>query len=190
MVPKNIRSRVFKAMLLTAGLLVLVMGGKHVIFSQAMAQASGSDTVETSGNEGRVIEIDARTLQRLIQMDPNLYLVDVRETKELTGPLGHIKQAVHVPLGEVLKDPGQFSRNKTLVFICRSGHRSLVAARAVAAKDRVAYTVKGGMLAWNRLSDQRPAAEPADTKPNRQKKKIPREKDDGPGSIEEEDLGC
>ena len=189
MVPKNIRSRIFNAMLLTAGMLVLVMGGKHVISSQAWAQASGSNTAETSSSPGRVIEIDARTLQRLIQMDPNLYLVDVRETEELTGPLGRIKQAVHVPLGEVLKDPGQFPRNKTLVFICRSGNRSLVAAQAVAAKGRVAYSVKGGMRAWNKLSDQQPVTEPGDTKPNRQKKKIPLEKDNGPDS-NEEDMGC
>lgn len=188
-VSSNIRSRIFSAMLLAAGLLLLVMGGKHFIPSQARAQASGNNTVETSGSRGQVIEIDVRTLQRLIQMDPNLYLVDVRETEELTGPLGHIKQAVHVPLGEVLKDPGQFPRNKTLVFICRSGHRSRVAARAVAAKGRVAYTVKGGMLAWNKLSDQRPVEEPAGTKPNREKGKIPQEKDDGPDSMEH-DLGC
>lgn len=176
-------------MLLTAGLLFLVGGGKHFLFSQARAQVPGSNTAETSGSRGQVVEIDVRTLRRLIQMDPNLYLVDVREAKELTGPLGHIKQAAQVPLEEVLKNPAQFPRNKTLVFICRSGRRSRIAARAVAAKGRAAYSVKGGMRAWNKLPDQRPTNEPADTKPNRQKRKIPLERDGGPGSIEE-DMGC
>jgi len=189
LVLKRIRSLIFNAMLLTAGLLALMMGGKHFILTQAQAQAPGGDTVEISGSRGQVLEIDVSTLRRVIQMDPNLYLVDVRETEELTGPPGLIKQAVHVPLGEVLKNPGRFPRNKTLVFICRSGRRSLAAALAVAAEGRVAYSVKGGMRAWNKLSDQEPVAEPAETKPNRQERKIPLKTDDGPGSIER-DMGC
>jgi len=189
LVPKNIRSRIFSAVLLTAGLLVLMTGGKHFIVSQARAQAPDSNTAETFGSRGQVLEIDVRVLRRLIQMDTNLYLVDVRETEELTGPLGHIEQAAHVPLREVLKNPAQFPRNKTLVFICRSGRRSRVAALAVAATGRVAYSVKGGMQAWNKLSDQKPTTKPADTKPNQQERKIPLERDDGPDSIEE-DFGC
>ena len=189
LVPKKIRSLIFSTMLLTAGLLVLMMGGKHSIVSQARAQAPGSTTVETSGSRGQVLEIDVSTLRRLIQMDPNLYLVDVRETDELTGPLGHIKQAAHVPLGEVLKNPAQFPRNKTLVFICRSGRRSRTAAQAAADSGRVAYSVKGGMRAWNKLSDQKPVAEPAETNPKQQERKIPLERDDGPDSIER-DMGC
>jgi len=181
LVPKKKRSLIFSTMLLMAGLLVLMMGGKHFIVSQARAQAPGS--------RGQVLEIDVSTLRRLIQMDPNLYLVDVRETDELTGPLGHIKQAAHIPLGDVLKNSAQFPRNKTLVFICRSGRRSRVAALAVAAKGRVAYSVKGGMRAWNKLSDQKPLAEPGETKPNQQERKIPLERDDDPGSIER-DMGC
>jgi len=189
LLPKNIRSRIFNAMLLTAAMLALVMGGKRVISPQAWVQASGSNTAEASSSSGRVLKIDARTLRRLIQMDLNLYLVDVRETEELTGPLGHIKQAVHVSLGEVLKDPGQFPRNKTLVFICRIGNRSLVSAQAVAAKGRVAYSVKGGIRAWNKLLDQQQVTKPDATKSKGQKKKIPVKKDNGPDS-NDEDMGC
>ena len=122
LVPKKIRNLIFNTMLLTAGLLVLMMGGKHFIVSQARAQTPGSNLAETSGSRGQVLEIDVSTLRRLIQMDPNLYLVDVRETDELTGPLGHIKQAAHVPLGEVLKNPAQFPRNKTLGWREENGY--------------------------------------------------------------------
>jgi rhodanese-related sulfurtransferase len=105
-------------------------------------------------SRGKVLHIDARGLDLLLQSDPNLLLIDVRTPGELTGPLGKIPQARNVPLQEIEKNPEQFDHNKTLVLICRSGHRSLKAANLLAEHGYVVYSVNGGMRAWRKLHPQ------------------------------------
>jgi len=77
-------------------------------------------------------------------------LVDVRETPELTGELGHIAGIEHVPLAEVEKKASAWAKDADLILVCRSGGRSGRAATALAAMGftRVMNMV-GGMIAWN-----------------------------------------
>jgi rhodanese-related sulfurtransferase len=107
-----------------------------------------------SSSQGKVLHIDARGLDLLLQSDPNLLLVDVRTPDELTGPLGRIPQSRNVPMGELEKNPEQFPRDKTLVLICRSGHRTLKAANLLAEHGYVVYSVDGGMQDWRKLHPQ------------------------------------
>ncbi|MDR3553377.1 MAG: rhodanese-like domain-containing protein [Syntrophobacteraceae bacterium] len=100
---------------------------------------------------GNVLHLDVRGLDILLQTDSNLLLIDIRTPAELTGPLGKIPQARNVPLQDLEKNPGQFPREKTLVIICRSGHRSLKAADLLAEHGYVVYSVDGGMRAWRML---------------------------------------
>ena len=104
-----------------------------------------------SSSSGKVLLISAQGLKIMFQSDPNAYLIDVRTPKELAGPLGKIFEARNVPLEEIEKNPEQFPRDKTLVFIDRSGHRSLQAAKILAEHGYVVYAVKGGMEAWRKL---------------------------------------
>jgi rhodanese-related sulfurtransferase len=105
-------------------------------------------------SQGKVLHIDARGLDLLLKSDPNLLLIDVRTPGELTGPLGKIPQARNVPLPELEKNPEQFPHNKTLVLICRSGHRSLKAADILAEHGYVVYSMDGGMRAWHKMYPQ------------------------------------
>jgi rhodanese-related sulfurtransferase len=105
-------------------------------------------------SKGEVLHLDARGLDLLLQSDPNLLLIDVREPDELTGPLGKIPQSWNVPMQNLEKNPEQFPRDKTLVLICRSGHRSLEAADLLAEHDYVVYSVDGGMQSWRELHPQ------------------------------------
>jgi rhodanese-related sulfurtransferase len=107
---------------------------------------------------GKVLLIDTRGLEILLQSDPNLSLIDVRTPAELTGPLGKIPQARNVPLNEIEKNPEQFPAGKTLVLICRTGHRSLKGADLLAEHGYVVYSVQGGMQAWRKLH---PLAQPS-----------------------------
>jgi rhodanese-related sulfurtransferase len=104
-----------------------------------------------SSSQGKVLHIDARGLDLLLQSDPNLLLIDVRTPDELTGPLGRIPQSRNVPMEELEKNPEQFPRDKTLVLICRSGHRTLKAANLLAEHGYVVYSVDGGMQSWREL---------------------------------------
>ncbi|OFV79063.1 rhodanese-like domain-containing protein [Rhodococcus erythropolis] len=77
-------------------------------------------------------------------------LIDVREDDEWAA--GHAPAAVHVPLGSL--DPSDYTPDRTLVVVCRSGARSSKAAMALAAAGRTAHNLIGGMKAWH--EDGRP----------------------------------
>jgi rhodanese-related sulfurtransferase len=117
--------------------------------------------------QGNVLFIDVNGLKLMLQSDPNLLLIDVRTPEELSGPLSRIPQSRSVTMQEIENNPEQFPRNKTLVLICRTGHRSLKAARILADHGYVVYTVNGGMKDWRQLypSEPAPAIEAPSKKP-------------------------
>jgi rhodanese-related sulfurtransferase len=149
---------------------------------------------------GKVLHLDARGLDLLLQSDPNLLLIDVRTPDELTGPLGKIPQAQNVPMEVLKRNPEQFPRNKTLVLICRSGHRSLDAADLLAEHGYVVYSVDGGMQSWRSLNPQTSApagggsqTEPRDSdrKPGTGKPSPPENGDhQPPDKFFDSNLGC
>jgi rhodanese-related sulfurtransferase len=128
------------------------------VFVLVFFSASFGATAGQGLSQGKVLHIDARGLDLLLQSDPNLLLVDVRTPGELTGPLGKIPQARNVPMQELEKSPERLPRDKTLVVICRSGHRSLRVADLLAEHGYVVYSVDGGMRSWRKLH---PLAAPA-----------------------------
>jgi adenylyltransferase/sulfurtransferase len=93
----------------------------------------------------------ARTLA-----NQNMVLVDVREPEEFA--VGHLPQAINVPLGQIESELQRRSptlpRDRTLVFLCRSGARSL---KACAFARRSGYEnilqLEGGLLAFREQID-------------------------------------
>jgi len=76
-------------------------------------------------------------------------LIDVRETDEVSGPLGHIREAQFIPLGELSRLAPGLDQAKPIVAVCRSGARS---AQATIILKRAGITdaanLGGGMLRW------------------------------------------
>lgn len=76
-------------------------------------------------------------------------IIDVRETDEFNGVLGHIPGAHLVPLNTVVSRSSEFSKEQPLVTVCRSGARS---AQASVLLRKAGYTkvanLAGGMLRW------------------------------------------
>lgn len=76
-------------------------------------------------------------------------VVDVREPNEYIGPLGHIRGAVLVPLGELADKAKELPRDKPIVAVCRAGSRS---AHAIAILQKAGFSdvanLPGGMLRW------------------------------------------
>jgi sulfur dioxygenase len=76
-------------------------------------------------------------------------IIDVREPDEFVGPLGHIRGAKLVPLGQLTQRIGELSRDHPLVMVCRSGARS---AQATVLLQRAGFprvaNLNGGMLRW------------------------------------------
>jgi sulfur dioxygenase len=76
-------------------------------------------------------------------------VVDVREPDEFDGPMGHIRGAELVPLGELAARAGALPRERPIITVCRAGGRSAQATLILrkAGFDRVA-NLAGGMLRW------------------------------------------
>jgi adenylyltransferase/sulfurtransferase len=77
-----------------------------------------------------------------------LALIDVREPWEFAT--GHIDDAINIPLGELPMRVNEISRDANLVFICRSGGRSMSACNfALQSGFTSPANMEGGMLAWD-----------------------------------------
>lgn len=96
-----------------------------------------------------VLDIDPR---ELAQKKNQVVLVDVRQMEEYVGDLGHIPGSKLIALDELPESMDQIPRNKTVVFVCRSGGRSArAAAFAMEQGYTEVYNLKGGMILWNEL---------------------------------------
>jgi rhodanese-related sulfurtransferase len=92
------------------------------------------------------IEIGAAEAQRRFD-GGEVQIVDVREDGEWAHSRipGDVK---HIPLGELTQRAGEVGE-RPIVFQCRSGVRSLMAAQAFRAAGREAYSLEGGLIAWD-----------------------------------------
>ena len=104
----------------------------------------------TQGEEVKSIYADE--LRQFIRekRESDYQLVDVREPREYRE--GHIPGAKLVPLGEIPLRISELPPEVDLLFYCRSGKRSRMAASLVAESGIEAkniYTVEGGILAWD-----------------------------------------
>jgi hydroxyacylglutathione hydrolase/adenylyltransferase/sulfurtransferase len=91
------------------------------------------------------IEVDvdqAADLQR-----EGAQLVDVREDDEVEA--GRIPGVTHIALGLLSEQAGTLDPATPIVFVCRTGGRSLMAAQALRAAGFDAYSLAGGTEAWH-----------------------------------------
>jgi rhodanese-related sulfurtransferase len=75
-----------------------------------------------------------------------IQLVDVREPHEWRA--GHVAGARHVELADVAASASTFDQERPLVFYCRVGSRSWMAANAFRRAGFNAYSMDGGLEAW------------------------------------------
>ena len=79
-------------------------------------------------------------------------MIDVRENGEWNA--GHAPQAVHIPAGQVSSRLNRIRKDKDLVVVCRSGSRSRSVTSMLRSQGYQAYTLKGGMRAWQAAEGQ------------------------------------
>jgi rhodanese-related sulfurtransferase len=87
----------------------------------------------------------ARVAQQLAQT-PALQLIDVREAAEREA--GHIAGSRHVELAKVASQADTVERERPVVFYCRVGSRSKMAAQAFRTAGFDAYSMSGGLKRW------------------------------------------
>jgi rhodanese-related sulfurtransferase len=90
------------------------------------------------------IEITAQRAAELLADGANV--IDVRETYERAA--GYIEGTRHLELERLASSADQIDRDRPVVFHCRLGVRSAMAASAFRAAGYDAYTLSGGIQAW------------------------------------------
>ncbi|MDX6676295.1 MAG: hypothetical protein QOE31_347 [Solirubrobacteraceae bacterium] len=82
--------------------------------------------------------------------DDSAQVIDVREQDEWDA--GRIDGTTHIALGSLGAQAAKIARDKPVVFVCRVGGRSGMAAEAFRNSGFAAWSMAGGVLLWD---DQR-----------------------------------
>jgi rhodanese-related sulfurtransferase len=97
-------------------------------------------------------DVDPEQLAEWMEGDGDLQVVDVREVYEREA--GHIAGSRHIPLVELSSRAGEIESDRPVVFYCRVGSRSDMAAQAFRAAGVRALSMRGGLVRWT--SENRP----------------------------------
>jgi rhodanese-related sulfurtransferase len=108
-------------------------------------------------DETTEIEVDPERVAEWLTEDPTLQVIDVRQLYEREA--GHIEGSRHVELVELSSAAATVERERPVVFYCRVGARSELAAQAFRASGFEAYSMRGGLVRWTQ--EDRPLS-PAD----------------------------
>ncbi len=84
--------------------------------------------------------------QARLKTRPAPFLLDVRQPEEYKA--GHIDGAKLVPHGELNRRIHELPKDRDILCVCRSGHRSGSAARQLLAAGYSAVNLRGGMIGW------------------------------------------
>jgi rhodanese-related sulfurtransferase len=98
------------------------------------------------------LEVEPEQVVRWQQEHPDLQVVDVRETYEREA--GHLGDSRHIELERLASQAGTIDRDRPVVFYCRLGARSAMAAQAFRASGYDAYSMTGGLSRW--VQEKRP----------------------------------
>jgi rhodanese-related sulfurtransferase len=83
-----------------------------------------------------------------MEQGPRVLKIDLRERDELTGPLGYVPTAIHLPLGRVT-ELLQLGLDTRIALLSTDGRRASVAARMLELAGMTAVAaISGGLLAW------------------------------------------
>ena len=92
------------------------------------------------------IEVTPQRTKELLDSGGAL-LVDVRESYEREA--GHIEGSRHIELQRLSSEAESLPRDQTIVFHCRVGARSAMAAQAFKAAGFDAWSMAGGLQRWD-----------------------------------------
>jgi rhodanese-related sulfurtransferase len=78
----------------------------------------------------------------------SVHVLDVRQPAEWRH--GHIRGSQNLPVLHLKRQTAGLPRDKTIVTVCASGHRSAAAARTLQRAGYQVENLKGGMHAWTK----------------------------------------
>jgi hydroxyacylglutathione hydrolase/adenylyltransferase/sulfurtransferase len=93
---------------------------------------------------------DLSTVEGVQESLGDIQLVDCREQYEWDA--GRIEGAIHIPMDRLSSRRDEIDAQRPVIFQCRLGGRSMMAAQAYRAAGYHAYSMAGGIQLWD---DQR-----------------------------------
>jgi len=96
-------------------------------------------------------DISAQNAYNQMLVDTNITLLDVR-TKEEVKSDGALKNHILVPV-QILEqnlDKLEKYKNSKIFIYCRSGNRSILAARILSNAGFKSYNIEGGIIEWKK----------------------------------------
>ncbi len=108
----------------------------------------------SSGVAAAEIALEPAQVAEWRTRDPDLQLIDVREDYERRA--GHIEGSRHIELNHLTAQAATIAADRPVVFYCRIGSRSDMAAQAFRASGFQAHSLDGGLLRW--VQEGRPLA--------------------------------
>jgi rhodanese-related sulfurtransferase len=91
------------------------------------------------------LEIDPAKVARLAESG-EAELIDVRRDYEHEA--GHIANSRHIEMNDLTSSAASIPKDRPVVFYCRGGSRSAMAAEAFSQAGFDAHNMTGGMIAW------------------------------------------
>jgi rhodanese-related sulfurtransferase len=92
------------------------------------------------------IDVEPERVAQALAQQPAGQVIDVREPAEREA--GHIAGSRHIALAELTSAAATVERERPVIFYCRAGSRSDMAAKAFRAAGFEAYSMSGGLLRW------------------------------------------
>ena len=114
--------------------IVIVLLGVYVLYSKGYIMANFES-------------VDPKVAYEMIENDDNVTLLDVRTPDEFKHD-GHIADAKLIPLGQLAQNLNMLDKSKKVLVYCRSGSRSVAAARILDNRGFTVVNMSGGITDW------------------------------------------
>ncbi len=102
----------------------------------------------SGGGPAEELELDPSRVAEWMAEEAPAQVIDVREPYEREA--GHIEGTRHIELTQLSGEAESVERSRPVIFYCRVGTRSQMAALAFRQAGFEAYTMSGGLLRWER----------------------------------------
>lgn len=113
-------------------------------------------TLERGVNDQVVSDVTVEEVKQTLQGTAPPVILDVRNPGEVTGELGHILDAINIPVAELSGRLGELEglRGKEIITVCKSGGRAHTAAQILMQVGFLkVHVMRGGMMAWSQAKD-------------------------------------
>ncbi|WP_433743833.1 rhodanese-like domain-containing protein [Paenibacillus amylolyticus] len=92
-------------------------------------------------------EITPQEVAKQLKQGKDFMMLDVRESAEWVE--GHVKGAVHIPLGQLMQRYIELDESQEVIIMCRSGNRSGLACELLHEKGYKVVNMTGGLSEWS-----------------------------------------